>query len=653
MKHLLVLFILIAVSIVPLKAQNYFEEFGKISQEQLDMKSCSYDPSADAVVLFDVGKSSFYRSENGFDLSFQRITRIKILTEAGKDYAEVSIPFYQEGSIYERVEIVKACTYTITDGRISKITQLDPKTCYEEKMSANWKARKFAMPDVQPGSIIEYTYSIQSQYLFNLHDWEFQWAIPVLYSAYEVKMIPFYEYTWVVQGRKSLDEYTSYEDNTAIRQNFGATSYYDMIYKFGLKNIPAFADEEFIPSRTDNIIKIDFQLASINHLDGAKIRIMTTWPELVSDYLKNSDFGKYVKKSENSALKVLDPDSLDGKTQMQKFNFVMNYAKDNFKWNEENSQFANKSPSDLQKDKLGNSAEINLWLVGAFRSVGFESYPVVLSTRKHGRIQTDYPFSRSFNSVIACVSVDGKLIFADATDPFCPNNRISIQYMNDKGLLVDKDNLKWLSLQSTSISNLNTSIKMDSIGKRQQAQVTVTASDYEALSLRNKYANDQEKLLKDLSKKMYQVDDSSLLVKHESDRTQSYLYLYKLSRNSEIINDKIYLQPFLNEIFSENPLKQKTRTYPVDMTYPVKRTYLAEISIPAGYKVEFLPGKSSLNDDLFDLDYTTAQNDETINVAFTYAFKHPVYTPEEYSRVKVMFDRIVKKGSEKIVLVRK
>ena len=653
MKRILILSMLFSGCFQQINAQDYFDLFGKISTEQLEMKSCPFDPKADAVVLHDVGKSKFVRVEDGFDILFDRVTRIKILNEAGKKYAEVSIPFYQEGDIYERVEIVKACTYTIVDGKVTKITQLDPKSCYVEKINKNWKTKKFAMPDVQPGSIIEYKYSILSQYHFNLHSWEFQWDIPVIYSAYEVRMIPFYEYVWAVQGRKSLDEYAEYEDNLSLKENFHAVSFNDMVYKFGLKNIPAFPDEEFIPSRTDNIIKIDFQLSRINMYEGGKVDIMTTWPELVNDYLKNNNFGKFIKKSENSASKVLNPDSLNGKTQLEKFNYVLDYAKDKFKWNDEYSQFADKSPSDLQKDKIGNSAEINLWLIGALKSAGIEASPLVLSTREHGKIRSDYPFYRAFNSVIAYAMVDGKPVLADATDPFCPNNRISIQYMNDKGLVVDKGNLKWVSLQSPLISNLNTSIKIDSIGKEQTAQVVVNAMDYEALSLRNRYANNKENIFKDLSKKRYKVDEASYKTRYEVDRTKPFAYMYNMEFKTEIINDKIYLQPFLNEIYSENPLKQKTRTYPVDMTFASKRTYISEIAVPDGYTVQFLPDKSSLNDDLFGLEYYASQNASTINVTFSYTFKHPVYTPEEYSLVKNMFDRIVKKSTEKIVLVRK
>lgn len=642
-----------SIGIVTVDAQNYFDKYGKISQVEAEMKSCSYDASADAVVLFDAGISSFVRSESGYDILYQRITRIKILNEAGKRYAEISIPYYQEGEIFEQILDLKATTYSIADGHVVKITQLDPAACYEEKISENWKAKKFAFSDVQPGCIVEYTYNLYSQYHFNLRDWEFQWEIPVLYSTYEVKMIPYYAYTWILQGRKSIDEFTNYEEPGKINDPITGISINNKVYKFVLKNIPAFVDEEYTATREDDIIKINFQLSEIIRRDGTNIKIMTTWPELIKEYLTHSDLGKYIKKSNSNALKVIDPDSLDGKTQLQKFNYIVDYVKDNFKWNKENSQYANKSPSELQKDKIGNSAAINLFLVGALQALGIESYALVLSTRSHGKILSDYPFSSSFNTVIAYALVDGSAMLADATDPYCPNNKISMQCLNDKGLLIAKDQVTWVSLINNAESTLSTTIKIDSIGKEQLAEVLCVATNYEGLSYRNRYSGKQEDLLRELSEKSYQVEDTSFEVRYESDRKKPYAFMFTTRDKSEIINDKIYVHPFLNEEFAENPLKQKARTYPVDMTYPVKRTYLSEIIIPQGYRVEFLPANSTVNDELFEFDYKAVQSESSINIVMMYKFKHSIYPPEEYSRVKASFDRIVLKSTEKIVLVQK
>jgi hypothetical protein len=654
MKKTILIAIFTVLSVFMLKAQkpNYFKKFGSITQEEVDMKTCSYDASANAVVLFDAGKSSFVRSEEGYDVLFQRITRIKILSEGGVGYANVEIPFYREGDIYEKVNEISAKTYEITDGHITNITELDLSTCFNEKTSENWYVKKFALPNVKPGCIIEYTYTIYSQYYFNLRDWEFQWRIPVLYSEYETRMIPFYEYTYILQGRSQLDVYESYEDNSALPRQYASLEFRDMVYRFGLKNVPAFVDEGYITSISDYIIKIDFQLSGFTNLNGVKIQIMTTWPELVKDYLKNEDFGKYINKSEKSAEKMLIADSILGKPPAQVFRYVVNFAKDNFKWNENNRQFADKSPSEFTREKAGNSAEINLWLVGALRVAGIEAYPVLLSTRSHGRIYKDYPFSHSFNFVVACAYIDGKPILADATDPFTAEDDISVNCLNDAGLLVDKVNLKWLSLQSPELSKSNIYIKFDSVAIDPRVLVATSATNYEAARLRNSYADNTDELISDLNKKMYLVDNSSVKINNSKKRSNYFSYNYIVNTKVEKLNNKLYISPFLAEVYDDNPLKQKTRNYPVDLTYPVNRTYKAEIVIPPGYKVDFLPEKSTLNDELFELNYFVEELYGSVHVSFSYTFKQAKYQVENYGRIKAFFDRIVKKGNEKIVLVK-
>jgi len=654
MKTPILLTIILVFIVYSLKAQktNYFEKFGKLSLEETEMKACSYDASADAVVLFDVGKSSFTRTDNGYNVAFQRITRLKILKEGGVKYATVEIPLYQEGNIYETVKEISARTYEITGDHISNITELDLKTCYNEKMSENWAVKKFALPNVKPGCIIEYTYIVYSQYFFNLRDWEFQWRIPVLYSEYETRMIPFYEYTYVLQGRNKLDVFESYEDVRSLPRQFASVEFRDMVYKFGLKNIPAFNDEKYITSISDYIIKIDFQLSGYTTLSGAKIQIMTTWPDLVKNYLKMDDFGKYITKSQKSAEKILLADSMSGKSPTQIFGYVVNYVKANYKWNEYNRQFANKSPSEFIKEKTGNSADINLWLVGALRAAGIEAYPVVLSTRSHGRIYKDYPFSNSFNFVIACAYIDGKPVLADATDPYTAEDDISVYCLNDVGLLVDKEAFKWLSLQSPDLSELNVSIKFDSVSNNPLVFIGITASDYEAAELRNKYFDNAEELISDLHKKMYLVDPSSVKIFNSSNGSNNFSFNYSLNTKIEKLNNKLYISPFLAEIYGDNPLKQKSRTYPVDLVYPVKYTLKSEIVIPPGYKVDFLPDRSTLNDELFELDYFMEELHGSIHVSFSYSFKKAVYPAENYNRIKAFFDRVVKKGNEKIVLTK-
>jgi hypothetical protein len=87
------------------------------------------------------------------------------------------------------------------------------------------------------------------------------------------------------------------------------------------------------------------------------------------------------------------------------------------------------------------------------------------------------------------------------------------------------------------------------------------------------------------------------------------------------------------------------------MTYPVKRSYTSVITIPEGYKVDFIPEDYKILNELFELNYKVNNDGKTISVTFNYYFKKPVYAAADYLKLKFYFEDIIKKGNEKVVLV--
>jgi len=146
---------------VLLKAQNNSMEFKNIPNEELTMTRYVADPNAKAVVLYDKGKSYFVLTDVSFDIMFERSTRIKILTDAGVDYAEIEIPFYHEGNNYEEVYGIEAYSYNIENGSVNA-TPLNLSNVYVEKIDNNWSVKKFAIPNVKKGTVIEYRYKLLS-----------------------------------------------------------------------------------------------------------------------------------------------------------------------------------------------------------------------------------------------------------------------------------------------------------------------------------------------------------------------------------------------------------------------------------------------------------------------------------------------------------
>ncbi|MBK7171773.1 MAG: DUF3857 domain-containing protein [Bacteroidales bacterium] len=647
----LFIFILYISSI---NAQDSPREFGKIPGEELEMTTYALDKSAGAVVLYDLGKSEFIHTDDGFEVLFERTTRIKILNQTGIRWAEIEIPFYREGNIFEKIFDLKAFTYNVENGK-RQVTELNKEDYHDEKVNEFWYSRKFAMPDVKDGSVIELRYSIRSQYLFNLRDWEFQWRIPVVYSEYQVKMIPFYEYSWILQGATKFTQQNSFQEPGNARQ-LGSVSYYNLVHKYVMKNVAAFGDEEFITSYNDYVMKIDFQLDKINYPSGGSLQILTTWPEMIKDLLKNNDFGKFAKKSEKEADDLFNLPVLMTLSPQTRFDTIISFVKANFNWNKTKSKYARKSVSELVKDKFGNSAEINLFTVGLLNAAGIEAYPLLVSTRENGRIKSDFPFLHFFDYVVIAATIEGKTVLSDATEVLLQNDRIPPRCINDKGLLIKetgKGQVVWIGLESLTVSDTRTSFQMKIKDGNFSSEVKISLSEYDALKMRNRYRNDVRKFLDKPETEQYLVPDSSIHVENFINRSQKFKIEYTALGKLEQVNNKLYITPFPEEVMTTNPLIQPNRAYPVDLIYPQRRYYYSIIEIPEGYDVDFLPSPYSISNDLFELSYDAKVEGNNMIVNFAYFFKNPIYYSSEYQRIKSYFKDITKKGNEKLVIAKK
>ncbi len=636
------------LSLLIANGQNFSKEFGKISNDEIELKEHYNDKGAEAVVLFDMAKSYFARSENAFDVIFERSTRIKVLSEAGKKWAEIEIPFYQEGGVYEKVYDIEAYAYNYENGLLNK-TPLNVVNTFNEKINNYWNLKKFAIPNVKEGTIIEYRYKINSQYKFNLRDWSFQWKIPVVYSEYEVRMIPFYEYSWLLQGAKKFDSHTSYVDRGLSRQ-FGHITFQDMVHKYIMKDLPAFDNEEYITSINDYIIKLDFQLSKVIQLNGMELEIMTTWAKMNNELLKHKDFGKYINQSTKLAPKLFNAESLNLKNDTERFNFILEYVKRNYNWDKNNGKYASKTPKKLVDDKYGNCADINLFTIGLLNAIGIQAKPVLISTRDNGKIKYDYPYTHFFNYVIILANVDGDQVLTDATEILSLNNRIPTRCINDKGIVIQKNkNVEWIDLECMFPSEIKTDFQIEFDNTLVKSAVSKVATEYDASYFRYNYTDNIQTIKRRLETTEYMLVDTTIMVQNQLNKEEPYILTYHFTSRPENVNDKIYLSPFFNEIISDNPLKQKERTYPIDMTYPSQRVFNSTIIIPEGYKVDYLPSERKINNELFQLTYIVKSSDHQVVVSFSYYFKKSVYSAADYSKIKSYFNEIVKKGNEKIV----
>ncbi len=170
------------------------KKIGKISKDELLMEVYEKDSSAEAVILFDIGNTSFdYNTEKGFQMIYERQVRIKILNKDGFDYANFSISLYHSNGNEEKLSSLKATTYNLEDGKIIK-TKLKNSEVYNIEDTPNKTMKKFSLPAVREGSVIEVKYIIRSDFFYNLQKWKFQHSIPNMWSEYMVEVPEYFHY---------------------------------------------------------------------------------------------------------------------------------------------------------------------------------------------------------------------------------------------------------------------------------------------------------------------------------------------------------------------------------------------------------------------------------------------------------------------------
>lgn len=630
-----------------LSAQEYIHEFGKYSKEEFELKECAFDPSAEAVVIYDIGRSFFLKSN--FDIIFQRRFKIKVFNKAGLDQAEISIPVYEGSSGQEKITSIEGNTYNYENGEI-RTTQLKSKETYQVKLNDHWYVHKFAMPDVKEGSVIEVSYQISSPYIFNFRNWDFQQSIPVIYSDYTAEIDPHFEYMYFLQGAKKFDEFTT---NNINSQTFdlSKTTSSDVAYHFVLKNIPAFIDDQFISSPDDYKIKIIFQLAGYASSMGSVIKVMTTWPLLIKDLINHEDFGKYLKVSENKAKDILSTLELpsDG---LEKAKLLRLWVTSNINYNGTNALLSSKSVKELLVQKIGNAAEINLFYLGMLRAAGINAQPVIIGTRDYGKIRTDYPVISAFNYVLVQAAIDGKEYLIDATTSTLGFNEVPPKCLNEKGLLVNDDVVKWVNMGSSVPSELqyklNLSLQPQTGDIIQNCKIK--ASGYLAAELRSKYIADYDEFYKSLVTASHPMDDSLKCVSLTTIE-EPFELEFNETQFLETAEDKLIINPFCGKAISENPFKLAARSYPIDFNYRQSKSFETTINIPSGYSILSKPDNLEVNNAVVMITYSVEiLNPETLKVTAMYDFKKDIYPAEAYSNLKAYYNIIVNKLNEKIVL---
>ena len=169
MKTKIIIFLMILSSVTALAGfrEKLPIRWGKTSVSEFSVMPMGRDSAATAIVLCDFGNIEI--TNRTF---YTQNTRIKILKEAGMKYASVEIP-YQTKEKHDVFFDLKARTLVLENGKIVEY-KVAPSQIDDIKLSDTWSKKKFTFPNVKPGVIIEFRYTVASLDFEKLNTWYFQ-----------------------------------------------------------------------------------------------------------------------------------------------------------------------------------------------------------------------------------------------------------------------------------------------------------------------------------------------------------------------------------------------------------------------------------------------------------------------------------------------
>jgi hypothetical protein len=672
-KNCLTLLLLQLAFLVQLHAQKPEVKFGKVNEDDLKMAVYAADSSAHAVILYDYGETNFrydVTGDKGWQLEFERTVRIKVLDKEGVSAGDFHIRLYHDGSTSkEKINDIDGITFNLENGKITK-TKLENKNVMQKDEDKFHVGYTFAMPDVREGSVIDVRYKIESDFIFNLQPWRFQYDIPVQWSEYLVSIPEYFIYNHTMLGYNSLfiseitdtranlvfttksrsDGYvtkTSYEQETV--------EYIVKRHNVAMKNVPAFEEEDYLTTPDNYLSTYSFELASTKSSDNVYKDYTRTWEKVNELMLEDEQFGRAIHQ------KGFITDAVELKTsgmtsEKEKTLAILDLIKKKVRWNGYNAVDAD----DIKKawnDGSGSSGEINLILINALRSAKINTTPVVLSTRKNGFLNPVHPSISDFNYVVACVVTDGDTMLVDVTEPLAPAGLLPERCLNDKGRLISESNPGWMSLKpkASDKHSCTYTFTLDAEGSV-IGQAKHIRDGYNALRFRKDVASaaSVDEFYKQKAKNITNLEFTSTLIPtldsiyKPVEENAEFTIADAVDMNSELI----LINPMMFEATTSNPFKLKERVYPVEFSYPTAETIISNWVLPEGYVIDQIPKPIALalpgNSGKFTYNVTQLGN----NVMITSIIKinQTTFVHDEYAYLKEFFNQIIAKQAENIVI---
>ncbi len=658
-------------------SQNY--KFGKVSKEEIQESKMNLNPEANATVLYRNYEVTYeYRDSKGLLQIVEVHERIKIYNADGYEWANKKVRTYNDAQDQESFN-VKGITYNLAGGSVVK-EKLDKDAIFEARISKFRVDNTFTMPNVQPGSVIEYVYTITSPFS-TIQDIDLQYSIPIQKEIVQLKIPEYFTYNRYnnpqaklnfnykedinekkikIRGRSNFSNIHFKGDGNAFKRVNpnsveNSFTYEETTYTLDESNIPPLKIEKFVENIDNYRAKSLWELAMFKEPSGFPEALATTWEDVAKSIYEDAFYKTQIEETAyyKNDLQTAISGIQDAEMKMEA---ILNLVKSKVKWNNYLGYITDNGVAKAYKEGSGNIADINLMLISMLQQAGMEAFPILVSTSDNGI--PVYATRKGFNYVIAGVNLKNEYILLDASDPFSGINMLPRRAMNWQGRMIRPDgSSEWIPLYPNFISQELYFIEAAIENGTVTAKVNERKANHFAKEYRDLYAHTN------VSSQINAINlgnENVAISNFEADNisttnaTMSISYTANSSSLIEEIAGDLYLSPMLFFGLDENPFKSDVREYPIFFKFPQSKKHTISIKVPEGYKVQSLPTntKITLGEKVGAFTYIVKQTNDNIQILAKFDIRTPFILAEDYTYLRELFSQRIAKENEKIVFTK-
>ena len=630
-------------------------KWGKPTDAELNMTTYAPDPEAEAVVLCSETQLRYDVSSGSYKLNRSTKKRIKVLKEEGKGTANGGMSYMFNGRQGQSEKLVKlkATAYNLVDGKLVK-TKMEGDMVNHEDVSKTVRLTKYTVPQVTVGTVFEVEYEIESDFIGDIDDWRAQCEIPVMYTSFEVTVPQYFTFNVAEVGPYWLE--TKIEDvnmSMPAKIGQGVMLCSGKHYKYIGRNLPALRQKKLLYAPDAYGQRVSMELRAIVIPGRLNKTFTSDWNDVDKQLLNDDEFGgrlgKNPLKAEMQAAGVADIS--DPKERIMA---IYRLLKDRVKWNESYSLYA-ESAGKVLKERSGSNASINFILINMLRDAGFDAYPAVMRSRDNGILSITHATAKELNTFVVAVKVGDKLSYLDGSVEDGWLDVLPAHLLVDRARIVSKEKpVEWVDLTGLSAGKTRSVVmaELQPDGTMQaDIQTKFTGSDAAYLRHEFRTATDSATFVSKLAQDLNCEIESLTLTNHHGLGPDVERNMHVI-KQCDAAGDMIYLNPWVLNVMSENPLTEEQRTLPVEFPYIDTENLTTVVNIPEGYVVEELPQSFVMKSDDGKLSCVIALevDGSTLMSRCQLQVDKIFFTPNEYPFVKNFLDEVYKRLQDVIVI---